>query len=447
MRHIRYLAAAALLAACDGAPLPSVDSGALPPEAVAPETGSAEPETGASSTIVMEPAAVTEAPDGEAGYSAVEMVEPSRFGGPGSVRAGVLTAGDIDDRLNFTAFSRYLSRVRSETRWAMGNLANPVLAQLTGPDGQPAGRHRVTLRRAGAAEPFWDGYSGAGGMVTVFPALFGAGTSVGGVEMRVFPEGQGDPVVAQLRAGPSRAVVAVPFASQLPAFLDLMFVVDTTGSMDDELDWLTRDLNAIVRQVRSGFPELDVRYGLVVYRDQGDDYVVRSYGFTDQSGDMRKTLRAQRAYGGGDYPEAAADALAAAAVLDWRRGQGERLLFHIADAPPHDEDFGRYLAAAAEAGRRNVKVFGLGASGVAEESEYLMRQASVMTGGRYLFLTDDSGVGLAHAEPTISCYQVTDLTGLLIRVIQSELLGRRVEPSPSEVIRTVGTYQNGLCRD
>ena len=369
---------------------------------------------------------------------------PAPAAGRGLVRAGVLTAGDIDDTLNLNEFSRYLRSARSETRLPMTNFDSPVLARLTGPDGRGAAGQRVTLRVAGADTPFYDGYSGVDGMVTVFPSALGAG-SRSDIEMRVFPTGQASPVTQALRRGAPRQTVALPEGSIAPDFLDLVFVVDATGSMVDELDWLTRDLNAIVSRAASGVRGLDIRYGLVVYRDQGDEYVVRQYGFTGQAGVMRRQLNAQSADGGGDYPEAAADALAAAMAYDWRRGQGERLVFHIADAPPHDEDARRYLQAAGQAARNNVQIFGLGASGVADEAEFLMRQAAAQTGGRYLFLTDDSGVGNAHAEPRISCYLVTQLSDLMTRVIRSELTGTRVEPAPGDVVREVGSYRNGVC--
>jgi hypothetical protein len=92
-----------------------------------------------------------------------------------------------------------------------------------------------------------------------------------------------------------------------------------------------------------------------------------------------------------------------------------------------------------------VQIFGLGASGVAKESEFLMRQAALVSGGRYLFLTDDSGVGNAHAEPTISCYRVSKLKDLLVRVLASELSGARQEASGGQVIREVGNYSRGVC--
>lgn len=365
---------------------------------------------------------------------------------PGVPRRGVLTAGDIDDTLNLAAFERYLARAGRRTGLPALGFGAPVALRLVGPDGRPAPGLRATVRRPGAAEPFWDGYAGVDGNITAFPALHGAG-QLREVEVRVFDPHGGEQAALRL-AGGGRQDIRLPFdGGWRPDFLDLAFVVDTTGSMGDELEWLTRELSGIVRAARRAAPGLDVRYGLIVYRDHGDDYVVRNYGFTESERQMLGWLRSQGASGGGDYPEAAAAALRAGAGLNWRRGRGERLMFHIADAPPHPRDARAYLEAVRMALRKDVQVFGLGASGVAEESEYLMRQAAAATRGRYLFLTDDSGVGLAHAEPTISCYRVTRLTGLMVRVLQSELGGRRIEAGGGEVLREVGSYDRGVCRD
>ena len=251
----------------------------------------------------------------------------------------------------------------------------------------------------------------------------------------------------KVNTGASVRVALTDRTEWSPDFLDLVFVVDATGSMADELDWLTRDLLKIVGDAKRRAPGVDIRYGLVLYRDRGDAYVVRNFGFTTTGQRMKRWLRAQNAAGGGDYPEAAADALRAAAGLNWRRGKGERLLFHIADAPPHKAQSKAYLRAANSLARKDVQIFGLGASGVAAESEFLMRQAAAMNNGRYLFLTDDSGVGHGHAEPTITCYRVTRLSGLVRRVLASELSGHRTEARARDVIREVGSYQNGQCRN
>jgi hypothetical protein len=90
-----------------------------------------------------------------------------------------------------------------------------------------------------------------------------------------------------------------------------------------------------------------------------------------------------------------------------------------------------------------ITIYPLAASGVAEVAEYIMRIASMITQGRYLFLTDDSGVGGSHATPNSRCYVVTRLDQLISRVIASELAGQRIEPT--DIIRTVGQYDQGRC--
>lgn len=231
-----------------------------------------------------------------------------------------------------------------------------------------------------------------------------------------------------------------------PEFVDLVFVFDTTGSMGDELAWLTKEFKGIVSRAKRAAPGADFRFGLVAYRDKGDAYEVQNYGFTLKQSQMQRWLRGLNADGGGDYPEAADRALRAAVDLNWKRGKGERLIFHIADAPPHKSNSLAYTRAAQIAAGKGVQIFGLGASGVGDEAEYLMRQASLVSGGRYLFLTDDSGVGQAHAEPKVACYRVTRLKALLSRVLASELTGKRVEAAQSEVIRSVGVYSDGFCQ-
>lgn len=361
----------------------------------------------------------------------------------GASRRGVVTAGDIDDGLNLDAFKRYQSRAAKDLDLPRANLLTPVQVQMVGPDNRPAPGVSYTLRKPGAPDPFHSGYSGVDGRISVFPASLGANRQ-SKVELRAFENGE--EVLRKVLTTGERNRVTVPASEGwTPDFLDLVFVFDTTGSMGDELAWLTKEFAGIVRQARRAAPGVDVRYGLVAYRDVGDDYEVQNYGFTDQKREMQSWLRKLDANGGGDYPEAADRALHAAVNLDWRRGKGERIIFHIADAPPHKQDALSYIRAAQIAAGQNVQIFGLGASGVGAESEYLMRQASVLSGGRYLFLTDDSGVGNSHAEPDIACYRVTALKDLLVRVLTSELSGVRNEATDSAVLREVGNYANGVC--
>jgi len=87
----------------------------------------------------------------------------------------------------------------------------------------------------------------------------------------------------------------------------------------------------------------------------------------------------------------------------------------------------------------------VGASGVGDLAEYVMRAMAAATQSRYAFLTDDSGVGDPHAPPAIDCYLVTRLDKLLTRIIDSQVSGRRIEPDKTDVIRAVGDYDAGRC--
>ena len=85
-----------------------------------------------------------------------------------------------------------------------------------------------------------------------------------------------------------------------------------------------------------------------------------------------------------------------------------------------------------------VHLYPVASSGIDELTEHSMRSAAQLTGGRYLFLTDDSGVGGAHKEPTIPCYFVTRLDDAILRMVDIELSGVYHEPTTAEVMRTGG---------
>ncbi len=73
-----------------------------------------------------------------------------------------------------------------------------------------------------------------------------------------------------------------------------------------------------------------------------------------------------------------------------------------------------------------------------------MRQAAQLTAGRYLFLTDDSGIGGAHAEPTIPCYLVRGLVDSVLQIIDAEMTGAEPALDLEGVIRIGGAiHQDG----
>jgi len=229
--------------------------------------------------------------------------------------------------------------------------------------------------------------------------------------------------------------------------LDVALVIDTTGSMGDEIRYLQVEFLALSQSIGEQYPDAEQRWALIAYRDQGDSYVTRVFDFEQDAESFRTKLSGLSAGGGGDFPEAPDAALAAMAQLNWREDDTTaRLAFWVADAPHHDGQASAMLEAIRSARTTGVHVYPVASSGIDELTELTMRSASQLTGGRYVFLTDDSGVGGAHKEPTIPCYYVTRLDSAILRMVDAELTGKRTEPSKEQIIRTTGAPENGTCQ-
>jgi hypothetical protein len=228
--------------------------------------------------------------------------------------------------------------------------------------------------------------------------------------------------------------------------LDIALVIDTTGSMGDEIQYLKVEFMTIASTIAASHPNSEQRWSLVVYRDFDDDYVVRSFDFESTLTTFRNNLGAQSAQGGGDFPEAPDRALSALTELGWRDDDATaRLAFWVADAPNHPDRAESMATAIRDVASLGIHVYPVASSGIDELTELTMRSTAELTGGRYLFLTDDSGVGGAHKEPTLPCYFVTKLDAAIVRMVDIELSGKYREPSPEEIIRTGGNPKSGAC--
>lgn len=91
--------------------------------------------------------------------------------------------------------------------------------------------------------------------------------------------------------------------------LDLMFVIDATGSMGDEMEYLKVELDDVIQRVGVADQQLSIRLSSNYYRDVEDTYVVRSFPFSTDIPLVFEQLGNQKASGGGDYPEAVEQAL------------------------------------------------------------------------------------------------------------------------------------------
>lgn len=196
--------------------------------------------------------------------------------------------------------------------------------------------------------------------------------------------------------------------------LQVMFILDTTGSMGDELNYLKEDFSAIVNETGSK----QILFSANFYRDQGDAYVTKCNPFTANTQTVQQQFDAEDAKGGGDMPEAVADILYETMVqADWKDGYN-KVAFMIFDAPPHDGTEKQIDEAVRAAAQQGIHVIPVVASNADRSTELFGRALAIMTNSEYVFLTDDSGVGDSHLEPIIGNYTVESLHDVIVRLIQ-----------------------------
>lgn len=124
--------------------------------------------------------------------------------------------------------------------------------------------------------------------------------------------------------------------------VDLVFAIDTTGSMGDDIDAVKAFASDLVNMLST--QTASFRFALVTYRDwpehTGDpsDYPSRTdLDFTDDSGAIVSAINAIQVDGGGDTPETVYSGLLEALSLDWRPGV-KKIVLQLGDAPPQDPE-------------------------------------------------------------------------------------------------------------
>ena len=203
--------------------------------------------------------------------------------------------------------------------------------------------------------------------------------------------------------------------------VEIMFVVDATGSMGDEIKYLKAEVQDVISRISQLDAKKEVRSGAIFYRDHTDQYLSRRKELSTDVGALNTFIHEQTANGGGDFPEALDVALEELTTsINWSAEAITKIAFLILDAPPHEDSvsvqrINESVIRAAEQGIRLIPVTG---SGINKSTEYLMKALSISTNGTYLYLTDDSGIGNKHLEASNDKSDVEFLNDLMVRVVQ-----------------------------
>ncbi|MES2017060.1 MAG: vWA domain-containing protein, partial [Pseudomonadota bacterium] len=182
------------------------------------------------------------------------------------------------------------------------------------------------------------------------------------------------------------------------ATIELMFVLDTTGSMGGMLEGAKAKIWGIVNDVlqQQGHAGVSIRVGLVAYRDRGDAYVTRVTALSDNLDSVYAQLMSFRPEGGGDGPEDVRSAMMEALRAGGWSAPGPRtsqVMFLVGDAPPHDDyvNLPSTVASAREASRRGIIVNAV-QCGNDGQTSVAWRHVAQHGGGEYFAIAQDGGV-------------------------------------------------------
>lgn len=353
----------------------------------------------------------------EAGYARRTLRATST-----DVRAGV-----CDDNRQYNYYLSYLRRFSHRVEALPLNPADRLTVRVLDSAGLPVpnctvlfgGRDEGMLARRTTA---------ADGTVIFLPHQFSRVPDAGKLVILDQHETIRRPI--SLLSGP-RAITVVldrPRAEHCPVPLDIALVLDTTGSMGDEIQKLKDTLRAIHFRITQLQPRPDVRFAMVLYRDNEDEYRTRVVEFTGDVDAFAMQLDAVTAEGGGDKPEDLQQALDRTVnELAWR-DEAVKLAFVLGDAPPHLDYMQRftYVDACNRAGELGLRITTIGASGLDEQGEFIFRQIAQATRGQFIFLTygekgESSGANNGVSHHTGENWTSRNLDAIIVQSVAKQL--------------------------
>ncbi len=388
------------------------------------------------------------APDGGPGGGGIgaaeEMVTgtPAPGGGPKYAKGGSsggqppapkptaapLRAGSTDDNADHRGFLRFLAtwtgRDDVKHQFQPLDVRDRGFVRVLDAKGRPVPGARIEARAAGGGGTPWRGVTYGDGRAPYYPHLYGAQQGAPALEVMVT-------LGAATRAAKwdGAGELTVKLDTERPAgplTLEVLFLIDTTGSMGDEIDRIKATLRTLTAQIREQRADLTLRYGAVLYRDSGDEYLTMAHPLTEDVDAFDAALQTVTANGGGDIPEALNQGLARALDgVQWQQ-DAAKLVFLVCDAAPKMRVKGDvpYGDSAAAAMSRAIKVHTVAASGLDPLGTLVLRQIAQLTRGKFIFIEYGGDIkGSAKAHGVSGPVQGNNLDEILRAQIVAEIAG------------------------
>lgn len=353
---------------------------------------------------------------------------PSSDGNSNGNGAGIITAGEWNDLDNWDFWKALLAGQNQDQEqqaevygkhleyWEFStDIRIPVT--ITDNQDNPVCGAKVALYRDNEPQPIWTAVSDNKGSAELWDRILAGAHAA---EVHSYSISVNGAKAADQVTPNTECAIKASATSTADKTVDIAFIVDATGSMRDEIQFLKDDLIDILNKVKALQSDKKFRTGTLFYRDEGDEYLTKHDNFSEDPSVTLNFIKKQEAHGGGDFPEAVHTALERTIQnLSWTEGGYARLAFLILDAPPHhnQEVLSSVHRCIKQFAAQGIKIIPVSASGIDRSTEALLRLMAIFTDGTYVFITNDSGVGNSHITPSVGEYQVESLNSLIVRLI------------------------------
>jgi hypothetical protein len=347
---------------------------------------------------------------------------------PVAQQAPSLRAGTTDDNVDFGDFLEFLATWTDRPGVAGNHVPMDVsdrrFVHVVDADGDPLPGARVSIIDRRADEVAWSGTTYGDGTAPFYPHLAGADSARG--DWLVQAEYHGRHTTVRWDGADDAVQLTVDSEREDgPVDLDVVFLIDTTGSMGDEIARIKSTLLSVTAQVTGLEDGVNLRYGAVLYRDLGDEYLTRHTPLTRDVQGFDEILQGIQASGGGDGPESLNQGLSVAvSEMDWR-DDAAKLVFLIADAPPHMDyqDDTTYADASLAALTRGIRIHTVAASGLDDFGSLVFRQSAQLAQGQFVFIEYGSTAASAADHGVTGSVASNNLDAILFRQLEREVEG------------------------
>ncbi|MGL4551848.1 MAG: VWA domain-containing protein [Gemmataceae bacterium] len=211
-----------------------------------------------------------------------------------------------------------------------------------------------------------------------------------------------------LATGASLPVSSAPVPPVKRPRVEIVFVTDTTGSMS-LIEPAKNKIHQIINLVLGSKPTPELRFGLVAFKDRGDEYVTRPFDLREDFDEVHVEFKTYTANGGGDTPESVNQALDDAVnKLSWSKDRKAiKLVFLIGDAAAHMDypDDVKFPVTCRRAKDLGIVINTIQAGNDAACTKEF-KEIAEMTGGEYGTINSTGGMRTINAEQDVRLAEI-----------------------------------------